>query len=108
MSKIVITDSNEFENIIYNLEMSLPRIKEIFQNETNDMENINQTDIWSGKTQEIVFNKYCELKENFSPIEESLQIYIDFLKNTLSDYRTLENKFKNDMNLNDQNLNVNS
>lgn len=107
MSKIVITDSNEFEMVIKGLEESLVRLHDVFVHEDQNMHTIDDTDVWSGKTQQVVTTKYNELRENFVPIEQSLNIYINFLKNALADYKKIESSFSSTINVNDSNLDVN-
>ena len=108
MNKIAITDYNQFNSVITSFENSLNHIKEIFANEKQNIENINATDIWTGKTQEVIYNKYKLLANNFEPIETALQIYIDFLKNTLQEYKNTNEYLNKSIELNDENLNVNS
>ncbi len=108
MGRIVITNSSDFELKIQELEDSLFRVKEIFANEKKNVQKINRTDIWTGKVQEIMYNKNIELQKNYSPIEQSLQLYIDFLKKTLSDYRALEAKVDQNAEENATDLDVNS
>lgn len=106
MSKIVITDSLEFEMVVKELEESLVRIRDIFSSCDKNMNVIDDTDVWSGKTQGVITAKYEELRENFSPIEQSLGIYIEFLKNALTDYKAMESKFSTTIDVNDSNLDV--
>ena len=79
MKKILITDYNQFNEVFFNFEKSLENIKEVFSNENKNFEKINETSIWTGKTQKVIYNKYKLLANNYEPIEESIQIYIDFL-----------------------------
>lgn len=106
MGSIVITDSNEFEMVIKGLEESLTRLHGIFTHEDQNMRIIDDTDVWSGKTQQVITTKYNELRENFEPIEQSLGIYINFLKNALADYKKIESQFSSAINVNDSNLDV--
>lgn len=108
MNKITITSSDSFENIISSFEQSLSKVKDIFDKETKHIETINKTDVWTGATQEVIYEKHKELEKNFKPIEESLQIYINFMKKTVSDYKALEEKIDSDAIDNATNLNVNS
>ena len=108
MKKILITDYNQFNEVILNFEKSLANIKEVFSNENKNFEKINETSIWTGKTQKVIYNKYKLLANNYEPIEESIQIYIDFLKNTLQEYKDNEDYLNKNLELNDENLDVNS
>ena len=108
MNKIVITSSDDFERVIVNFETSLSKVKDIFDKETTLVETINATDVWTGATQEVMYSKHKELEKNFVPIEESLKLYIDFMKKTLSDYKALEEKIDSNAEANSDSLNVNS
>ena len=90
MNRIVITDSNQFEEVIKEFEQILIRIKDIFLNENRNIEEINATSTWTCQTQAVIYNKFKMLSNNFGPIEESIQLYIDFLKKTLQDYSNFE------------------
>ena len=108
MNHIIIEDSNEFENIIAKFEDSYKVVKDTFENERKNIESINSTDIWTSDTQRVIYNKHTELQNNFGPIEEALELYIEFLKKTLSDYKAFEAKTMENMSSNEQELNVNS
>lgn len=108
MKKIVITSSEEFELCITSFENSLTKIKDIFSKEKSNIERINNTNTWSGPVQEEIYNKNVELQQNYQPIEQALQIYIDFLKKTLNDYKALEEKINLNAEQNAYNLDINS
>ena len=108
MSMITITNSQEFESIINKIEKSSLRIESLFNEEGKTFENINETDIWTGKAQGIIYNKYKDLEKNFAPIEETLQIYVAFLRNTLDSYKQLEENIMKNTETNENNLDVNS
>lgn len=107
MNRIVITDSSQFENVIANFEASLKNIKDVFSSENSNIEEINGTSTWSGKTQESIYNNFKKLGKNFEPIEDSIQLYINFMKKTLEDYKekekqidTLAENYANELNVN--------
>lgn len=108
MGKIEIRDSNAFEVEIKVFEDSLKNIKEIFQSEINNSERINKTDIWTSMVQEEIYAKKIEFQKNFGPIEEALQVYINFMKKTLDDYTRLENITSKSIDDQVRNLDVNS
>lgn len=108
MSNIVINDSSEFERLINNFELYCKNIVDILNNEKKNMTNINSTDVWSGKAQEALYGKYVNLEKNFEPIEQTFQIYVNFLRNTLDGYRAIDKKINNDIEANVSNLDVNS
>lgn len=108
MSMITITNSEKFEAIINKIEQSSLRISALFSEEGKIFENINATDIWTGKAQKVVYNKYKDLEKNFAPIEETLKIYVAFLKNTLDSYKRHEENVINNTEINEFNLDINS
>ena len=94
-NRIVITDSNAFENVILEFEKELSGIKEIFDNEDKNNANIDGTDIWRGKMQQALCGKYKELATNYSPLVESIEIYIMFLKKTIEEYKKMDQDLSN-------------
>lgn len=97
MSKIAITNSAQFQEVINSLEQSFEKIKELFDNQKKNKEQINGTDTWTGATAEVMYEKYSQLAQNFEPIEYSLELYIKFLKKTLEDYTLAEQAINKDI-----------
>ena len=92
MNRIVITDTEKFEEVINNIENILPSIKNTFQSERRNSVGLDGTGTtWKGQSQEKIYEKYKVLESNFAPIEETMEIYIRFLRKTLEDYKALEN-----------------
>lgn len=108
MNRILITDFSSFEEVITSLEKSLRIIKDIFTTEKENVEMINATSTWTGDTQKVIYGKYKMLTNNFTPIEESLEVYIRFLKKTLDDYRRMEENINKNAEESSQSLDVNS
>ena len=90
MNKIVITDTAKFEEVITNIENILPQIKDSFQSTRRNSEGMSGVDTWKGQSQETLYEKYQTLEQNFAPIEETIEMYIRFLKKTLEYYKALE------------------
>ncbi len=105
---IVVTSSEEFENIIRNIEIHCKNIESIFQNENKNMERINETVAWSGPAQEATYNKYKELSDNYDTINESLKTFVNIMKNTVSKYKEIEKAIQNNAEQNATQLDVNS
>ena len=105
-NKILITDSAQFEEVIRALEDSYNKVKDIFQSQKRNAEEINETDTWTGATAEVMYNKYKLLSDNFAPIEYSLDLYIKFLKKTLEDYKRAEEEIERNINDIEQSLDV--
>lgn len=108
MSNVVIKSSDEFESVIISLEKSLVKMKDVFAREKSNIESINETDVWTGATQRVIYEKNLMLHKNFAPIEEATQIYINFLKKTIADYKMFEEKTNTNAENNSNQLNVNS
>ena len=107
-SGILITSYEQFEQVIQTIEGSYNKIKDIFSKEKNNKEVINKTEVWTGKAQEAMYDKYAMLAENFEPITYSLNVYIKFLKKTLEDYKKADQAISDNINKIAENLNVNS
>lgn len=108
MSRIVINNSQEFERLINKFELCSKNIVDILNNEKKNVANINSTDVWSGNAQEALYGKYQMLEKNFGPIEQTFQIYVKFLRNTLEGYKNIEKNIIDDVEKNINNLDVNS
>ena len=106
-SSIIITNSLEFEQIIANLKESLKRIKDSFDNETNFMKKIDNTDIWTGEVQNKVYLKYKKISNCYEPVIESLSLYIRFLENVINDYKKAETSINQSIENNLENIDVN-
>ena len=104
---IYISNFSEFKLIISKLRNNLENIKNLFNNEKNNIEKINGTDVWNGMTQTIIYNKFKKLEKNFPDVERALSTYIMFLETTLENYQKLESNIKENIDDNSDNLNVN-
>ena len=107
-NSIVITDSGQFEEVINSLEDSYNKLVDIFANEKNNKEEINETDTWTGTASQAMYGKYQASSENFTPIEYSLSVYIKFLKKTLEDYKRVEEEISTNIDMISEQLDVNS
>mgnify|MGYP004666284827 CR=1 FL=1 len=106
-SRIVITSSEDFEKIIAQLESTIPIIDEIFQDESNKMLTVDNTEVWMGPTQQIITEKYNDLAKNYKPFVDGLSTYIRFLKNTIANYKKQEEIINQNIEINETNINVN-
>ncbi len=88
-SDIEITDFNAFEEVIKSIENSCDKIKEALNSEKNNKEKINNTGIWAGAAQQVMYKKISMLCNNFPDIEYSCDVYLYFLKKTLDDYKAM-------------------
>ena len=106
--KVIINDSARFDEIINQIEKDYFKIKDIFEKEKRNSQEINGTDTWNSNGQVALYNKYVELMENFGPIEYSMDLYIKFLRKTLEDYRRFEDAVQDNMEEFSSELDVNS
>ena len=107
LNKIVITSSLEFEQVIKELKESLDRISDCINNEKNLMKKIDKTNIWTSDVQNIVYSKYQELSDCYSPVIESLSIYIKYLEIVNNNYKNAMKAIENSIENNLDNLDVN-
>lgn len=108
MKQIALTDEAQFQEVISIFEQSLQKIKDIFANESSNAEEINATSTWTSRTQEVIYNKFKMLEKNFTPIEDGIQLFIDFMKKTLYDYKTYDQNLSKNVDDNNVLLDVNS
>ena len=80
MNRIVITDTAKFEEVITNIENILPSIKDSFESTRKNAQGMSGTNTWKGQSQETLYGKYQQLETNFAPVEETIEMYIRFLK----------------------------
>lgn len=107
MHDIVITNSDEFEKIINDLEKISIEIDDSFKTQDKNFSLIDDTDVYSGDCQRAISNKYKETRKNYVKIEEAIANYIKFLKITLENYKSLEQTINKNMENNSDNLDVN-
>ena len=91
-NRIVITNSSEFEQVISVFESTLSDIKKSFENELKITAAIDDNEIWKGEANKAFTKKYGELAKNFQVIEDSIEVYIKFLKKALQDYEEMDKK----------------
>lgn len=94
---VTIRDESQFENIILNIENEARKISEIFEKSNTNIEKINGTDAWTGVVQEEFINKYKELSNSYTNINESLKAYIKFMRNIVNSYNNLEKKLTSEI-----------
>ena len=107
MSKTLI-NTNLFEKEIEVWENCYSNIKDIFASEKNNLQFMNNGSVWVGKTQEKLYEKQTMFQNNFIPIEEALEVFINFMKKALDDYNRFELEQLKNQEYNASNLNVNS
>ena len=106
-SIIEISSFEKIQAIIIELKESLSEIKKIFDDESQNIEKINGIENWKGITQQAIYSKCKKLQKNFPDVEESLEIYIEFLEETLSEYKNAELIISQNLQLNSDKLDIN-
>ena len=87
---VEITSYEEFEDVIKSLQDVTNNIHDIFEHRRTCDEHLIDGSTMQGKTAERTYARCKELEENYGPIEYSLNLYINFLKKTLEDYKLLD------------------
>ncbi len=103
-----ITNFALYDEIVASLEVSLSKVREVFESQHKNRASINQTESWTGKAQGALSQKYDLLADNFDPILYSIELYIKFLKKTSEDYKMAEKAIIKNMEEMASNLDVNS
>ena len=106
MSKAFI-DTVGLEKEIQVFEQSANNIKMIFEKEKRNLLDMNNGHTWVGKTQEKMYEKQVSFQNNFEPINEALEVFINFMKKTVDDYKRFEDTSNKNIDENVDNLKVN-
>ena len=96
------------EREIQEFETALSNIKVIFERERRNVREMNNGHMWVGKTQEIMYRKQIAFQNNFGPVEEALEVFINFMKKSVEDYKRFEATRIKDQEENTSDLDVNS
>lgn len=84
-----ITSMEEFEKLIDEFEDSSNAIRNIIDKERKNAERINNTEAWTGKAANAIYEKYALLNSNYEQISYSLEVYTKFLRKVAEDYKLL-------------------
>ena len=108
MDKNIKIDTQSLNNIITKLEQKKTNIDELYKSLNSKMELLNgESKVWKGKVQDLVYNHYLKLSQNFSSNIEELNSYITFLKKTIEKYENEDKSLIKDMENNENNLTIN-
>ena len=106
MSKMLI-DTAGLEKEIQVFEQSANNIRTIFEKEKKNLLDMNNGHTWVGKAEEKMYEKQASFQNNFEPINEALEVFINFMKKTLDDYKRFEETSNKNIDENNENLKVN-
>lgn len=87
---VVVVNSEGLEKEIEEFKTSLSNIRNIFESEQKMLLVMNNGHSWAGTAQEAMYNKMVSFQNNFEPILEALQVYIDFMQKSSDDYKRFE------------------
>ncbi len=91
MSRSTKMETASFEKVTDNIEAKVNNIKSIFKEMNSAMSNIDGSNkIWQGRAQELVYKKYTDVSKKYSTINEQLDAYVNFLRETLENYKKEE------------------
>ena len=103
-----ISSIEQFDSIVNNLNNSISRIKDIFNEEKNGANTIfNSSDVWKGKAQESAASKYNEMSSNYQSVTQTLENFVKFLSTASSSYKAFDNSVNRNIEDNLSSLNVN-
>ena len=105
---VVVINSEGLENEIDVFKSSLSNIRNIFENEQKMLLVMNNGHSWVGTAQEAMYNKMISFQNNFEPVLEALQVYIDFMQKASDDYKRFEETRNKNLEKSSNELNVNS
>jgi phage-related protein len=104
-----ITKINDFDDVINNINGSINRIRNLFDEEEKSVNIfLENPHAWSGNAKDSAGEKYAELSSTHPTIIESLDNFINFLVNTSSNYKLLNESILSDIENKIDNLDVNS
>lgn len=104
---MMMSNAEEFENGISKIRDASNNIKRIFANENNNIETINNTEIWYGITDQAFYEKYKEFRNNYAGIENSLDNIVKFLEGVLNSYKATNESINNNINSLADTFNIN-
>ena len=108
MDKNIKIDTQSLNNIITKLEQKKTNIDELYKSLNSKMELLNgESKVWKGKVQDLIYNHYLKLSQNFSSNIEELNSHINFLKKTIEKYENEDKSLIKDMENNENNLTIN-
>lgn len=101
-------NSEGFASTLNSFEKNTIKVQELLKEISNTMRDIDGTnETWKSRTALAVNEGFKESEQNFETINEQLKKYVDFLKTTLENYKTEEEKLNNSIDSESNNLDVN-
>ena len=85
-SYIEITSDEAVQNFINKLETTIPKIKEVFENENKLFDQVGDESIWKSESQKKIMESYDLLKKDYEEIDKSLNSFLKLMKETYEAY----------------------
>ena len=104
----ILVSSEAFQNSITKFDEKIKKVSEILDNLSNTMKEIDgKNETWRSDTSKSIHEEFSNIESNFEKINAELTVYSIFLKETLEEYNTEENKqekaiedYKEDLDIN--------
>ena len=104
----IMISSDKFSESINEYEEKINKVADILDDISNIMKEIDgKNDTWRSKTSAAVHEEFVDIETNFEKINEELNSYNDFLKNTFDEYSSEENKQEKAIEENVEDLDIN-
>lgn len=87
---------DRMNDLIATFDKRIANIDEIFKNVDKDMTRMKDDKLWTGKTSEIIYEKYELLKKNYPTIIKSLNILSNYMSQIVVAFEDLEKRTQED------------
>ena len=105
----ILINEEELKLIISKLEEKIDNLENIYVELDNKLKVIDETsNLWTGSTREVAYNKYLEISKNYTSTINQVKALKIFLENTLNSYLSSDNKIKESIENNKENLSINN
>lgn len=103
----IVVNSDRLEDSITKFNDKIIKIDETLEKIEKLITKVNNDDLWKSSTSEEVYDSFLELKKTFPKINAELNVYSEFLKEILKDYKEEEEKQEKVIEENTTNLDIN-
>ena len=87
---------DRMNDLIATFDTRIANIDEIFKNVDKDMKRLKDEKLWTGKTSEIIYDKYELLRKNYPTIIKSLNILSNYMSQIVVAFEDLEKRTQED------------
>ena len=89
MGVTTVIDTEKVNSVISELESILKKLINTVDGQDRNLLDVGETPTWTGKSANVLRDKYNQLSKNFPMVVYSLELYIRFLKKTVEDYELM-------------------